>query len=247
MISSQLACGGESKSIGDALKADPKAEFEKSDAYKPSPKKRPPDGLPPPTDAEMKAWDRKDPEGEKHLYKFDKANMKKMVNYWNELDCFRQKMIEEGEKAFGVQPGSAEEEQWYQFKSVFIPFLQIWQQKLLANEPRIMEKSKMMGNFFEAHELVMNGYPKAYNEGDRTMIQTQDAYWAVVESKLIKYAKNIGAEWPAKPDLSDPKQKAAQDKFCEKAMNPPKQTAKKKIVGGGGGGSKKLDMGTRDF
>src|SRR5690606_99467 len=116
-----------------------------------SPKKRPPDGLPPPTDAELKAWDRKDPEGEKHLYKFDKANLKKMLNYWNELECFREKMKEEGEKAFGVEPGSPDEEKWYQFKQLFIPMVNTWQQRLFANEPRILEKSKLIGHFLEAH------------------------------------------------------------------------------------------------
>jgi len=242
----QVGCG-EHKSIEESLKADPKAEFEKSAEYKPTPKKRPPDGLPPPTDAELKAWDRKDPEGEKHLYKFDKANLKKMVNYWNELECFREKMIEEGEKAFGVEPGSPAEEQWYQFKSVFIPFMNIWQQKLFANEPRILEKSKLIGHFLEAHELVMNGYPKSYNESDRTLIQTQDAHWTIVENKIAKYVKSIDGEWPAKPDLTDPKQKDAHDKFCQKALNPPKQGPRKKTVGGGGGGKKQIDMGKPDF
>lgn len=240
----QVGCG-EHKSIEESLKADPKAEFEKSAEYKPTPKKRPPDGLPPPTDAELKAWDRKDPEGEKHLYKFDKANLKKMVNYWNELECFREKMIEEGEKAFGVEPGSPAEEQWYQFKSVFIPFMNIWQQKLFANEPRILEKSKLISHFLEAHEAVMHNYPDAYNNNDANAVAIVDTNWTITENKITKYLKNITDEPLPKPDLTDPKQKEAHDKFCEKALNPPKNTgkAKVKVVGGGGRGAKKLNMG----
>ncbi|MEZ4450082.1 MAG: hypothetical protein R3B09_11450 [Nannocystaceae bacterium] len=239
---------GEHKSISQSLQADADEEALKAANYKPSPKKRPPDGLPPPTDAELKAWDRKDPEGEKHLYKFDKANLKKMLGYWNELECFREKMMEEGEKAFGVEPGTPDEEKWYQFKQLFIPMVNAWQQRLFANEPRILEKSKLIGHFLEAHELVMNGYPKAYNDSDRTEIQKSDAHWTIVENKIVKYLKNIGGELPPKPDLNDPKQKEAHDKFCEKALNPPKNTGKAKVkVVGGGKKTKSLDMGQRDF
>ncbi|MCB9566342.1 MAG: hypothetical protein H6710_03855 [Myxococcales bacterium] len=235
---------GEHKSLEDSLKTNAEDEFEKSGAYKPNPKKRPPDGLPPPTDAELKAWDRKDPEGEKHLYKFDKQNLKKMLNYWNELECYRENMKQEGEKAFGIEPGSPEDEQWYQFKQVFIPKINAWQQRLFANEPRILEKSKLIGHFLEAHELIMHGYPKAYNDSDRTEIEKSDAHWIIIENKITKYLKNIGGELPPKPNLEDPKQKEAHDKFCEKALNPPKNTGKAKVkkVSGGGKKAKKLDM-----
>ena len=239
-------CGsGESKSLAEKLAEDPEKKILEDAGYQKKEIKRPPAGLPPPSDEEFKAWDRKDPEGEKHLYKFDKANLKKMLGYWGELECFREKMIEEGEKAFGVEPGSPAEEQWYQFKSVFIPFMNIWQQKLFANEPRILEKSKLIGHFLEAHEMVMNNYPKAFNSGDDNEIAQQDAYWSIIENKIVKYLKNISDEPLPKPDLSDPKQAEAHQKFCEKALNPPKNTgkAKVKVVGGGGRGTKKLNMG----
>ncbi len=234
---------GEHRSIEESLKTNPDEEFLKT--YKPNPKKRPPSGLPPPTEAELKAWDRKDPEGEKHLYKFDKKNMSRMLNYWRELECHREKMKEEGEKAFGTEPGSPVDEQWYQFKQVFIPQSNTWQQRLFANEPRILEKSKLIGHFLEGHELVMNGYPKAYNESDRTEIQKNDAHWTILENKITKYLKNIGGELPKKPDLDDPKQKAAHEKFCFKALHPPKNTgkAKKGRRTGGGRKAKKLNMG----
>jgi hypothetical protein len=49
--------------VADALKSDP---VEQPPNYTPNPKPRPED-LKPPTDAEFAAWNRKDPEGEKHL------------------------------------------------------------------------------------------------------------------------------------------------------------------------------------
>ena len=95
------ACGGgDGKSLAEKMAADPEAEALAKAGYTPKAKPRP-TGLPPPTDAEFKAWDRKDPEGEKHLYKFDKANLGKMLNYWKELDCFREKMKSEGDKVLG--------------------------------------------------------------------------------------------------------------------------------------------------
>lgn len=240
-----LGCGGDGKTLAEKLAEDPEKKLLEDAGYVKKEIKRPPAGLPPPSDEEFKAWDRKDPEGEKHLHKFDKANLKKMLNYWAELGCFREKMKEEGAKAKGAEPGSATEEQWYQFKQLFIPMVNAWQQRMFANEPRILEKSKLIGHFLEAHELVMHGYPDAFNNNDDNAIGQADAHWLIVENKIIKYLKNITEEPLPKPDLSDPKQKEEHDKFCLKALNPPKNTgkAKVKVVGGGGGGKKKLNMG----
>ncbi len=232
------ACGGgKSKTIEESLKTNAEDELLKD--YKPSPKKRP-NGLPPPTDAELAAWDRKDPEGEKHLYKHDKKNLKKLINYWQELECHRDEVKREGAKAFGVEPGSPEEEKWYQFKQIFIPKINAWQQRLLANEPRIMEKSKMIGHFFEAHELVMNGYPVAYNNGDKTELEKADLHWEVVQNKISKYIKNIadGEELP-KWDDSDPKELKKHEEFCEKALNPPKNKGQRRKAPSRGGGKRK--------
>ncbi len=243
------ACtGGDSKSLAEKMAADPREEALAKAGYKPNPKPRPQTGYEPPSDADFKAWDRKDPEGEKHLHKFDRANMKKLLNYWGELECFRDKMKEEGEKAAGAEPGSALEEQWHQFKQVFILMVNTWQQRLLANEPGIMEKSKLIGHFFEAHELVMHGYPTAYNENDTLAIQTADANWAIIDNKILKYLKSVSGEDLPKPDLTDPKVKEKHDKFCYAAMHPPKNTGKAKVkhVGGGSRGPKKLNMGSDD-
>lgn len=241
-----LACtGGESKSLAEKMAEDPEKKMLEEAGYKKKDIKRPPAGLPPPSDAEFKAWDRKDPEGEKHLYKYDKQNLTKLLGYWGELECFREKMMEEGKKGMGAEPGSAVEEQYYQFKQIFIPLVNTWQQRLFSNEPRILEKSKLIGHFLEAHELVMHGYPDAYNNNDENSVAQQDAHWLIIENKITKYLKNISDEPLPKADLTDPKQAEAHAKFCEKALNPPKNTgkAKVKVVGGGGRGSKKLNMG----
>ncbi len=236
---------GESKSLAEKMAEDPEKKLLEDAGYVKKEIKRPPAGLPPPTDAEVKAWDRKDPEGEKHLYKFDKANLKKMLGYWGELECFRDKMKEEGVKGMGAEPGSPTEEQWFQFKQQFIPMVNTWQQRLFANEPRILEKSKLISHFLEAHEAVMHNYPDAYNNNDANAVAIVDTNWTITENKITKYLKNITDEPLPKPDLTDPKQKEAHDKFCEKALNPPKNTgkAKVKVVGGGGRGAKKLNMG----
>ncbi|HEY8380049.1 MAG TPA: hypothetical protein VIK91_26345 [Nannocystis sp.] len=244
---SLAGCGGDGKSLADKLAEDPKQKMLEEAGYVKKEIKRPPTGLPPPTDEEFRAWDRKDPEGEKHLHKFDKANLKKMFGYWRELGCFREKMKEEGEKAKGAEPGSPTEEQWYQFKQVFIPMVNHWQQRLFANEPRILEKSKLIGHFLEAHELVMHGYPDAYNNNDDNAIAQADAHWVIVENKITKYLKNITDQPLPKWDLSDPKQKDEHDKFCLKALNPPKNTGKAKVKYiGGGGGKKRLNMADDD-
>jgi hypothetical protein len=221
-----FACsGGESKDIVSAMKkAD---EEEKTDSKKSDDDKEreiPSAELPEPTAEELAAWDRKDPEGEKHYYKFDKANAKKMQTYWKELRCLRDKMKEEGQKAFGAEPGGPEQQQWEQFKLAFIdPVVNNWQQRLFAAEGQdILVKSKYISNIIEAHELVMNGYPVAYNDGDEIEVKRQDALWTVVENKVIDYSNKIGA--PMKlPDLEDPKQKKKWDKFCKDVIFPKKK------------------------
>jgi hypothetical protein len=238
-------CGGDSKTLAEKLAEDPEKKMLEEAGYVKKEIKRPPTGLPPPTDEEFKAWDRKDPEGEKHLHKFDKANLKKMLNYFGELECFREEMKKEGAKGAGAEPGSPTEEQWYQFKKEFIPMVNAWQQRLFANEPRILEKSKLIGHFLEAHELVMHGYPDAYNNNDQNAVAQADAHWMIIENKITKYLKNITDDPLPKPDLNDPKQREAHEKFCRAALNPPKNTgkAKVKVVGGGGRKTKKLNMG----
>lgn len=217
-----VGCDDSQPSISDALATKAEDQFD----YKPNPKPRP-EGLAGPTEAEFKAWNRKDPEGEKHLYKWDKAHIKEMMNYWEQLECFREKVKEEGEKAFGAEPGSPTEEQWYQFKRMFVTHIDGWQKRLFAEQPRILEKSKFIGHFLEAHELVMNGYPKAYNEADKTELEKADAHWIVVQAKVKKYTKNLGEEFPER-DPDNPKDVEAHAKVCELAMTPPDRSGKVK-------------------
>lgn len=215
--------GGSKGGVADALKSE--APVTPPD-YKANPKPRP-DDLAPPTDAEFAAWNRKDPEGEKFLYKWDKANGQRMLEYWEQLQCFREQVKEAGEKAFGAEPGSPAEEQWFQFKRAYVVHVDGWQKRLFAEEPRVLEKSKFISNILEAHEHVMNNYPKAYNDGDKTEIEKVDAQWTIVEQKVKKYAKNIGLAWVER-DMSNPKDIEAHKKMCEKAIAEPDRTGKAK-------------------
>jgi hypothetical protein len=222
-----FACDG-GGGVDDAMK---KADEEPVVEKKPDDGKEreiPSSELPGPTKEELAAWDRKDPEGEKHLYKWDKANAKKMQTYWKELHCLRDKMKEEGQKAFGAEPGGAEQQQWEQFKLAFIdPIVDSWQQKLFAAEGQdILTKSKYISNIIEAHELVMNGYPVAFNDGDEIEIKRQDALWTVVENKVIDYSNKIGSPF-AMPDLTDEKEKKKWDKFCQEVIFPKPKKGKK--------------------
>ena len=81
-------------------------------------------------------------------------------------------MKEEGQKAFGAEPGSPKAEEWYQFKQAFIiPIVDSWQKRMFAEEgTRILEKSKFISNFLEAHELISREYPAAYNASDQTLL-----------------------------------------------------------------------------
>lgn len=216
-----IACGEPQPSIAEALATDANKKFEESENYKPNPKPRPSGFLPPPTDAEFAAWNRKDPEGEKHLYKWDKNNIDRMENYFEEIRCFRDEIKKNGQLAFGAEPQSPQDEQWYQFKRQFIPFIDRWQQRLFGQEPRILEKSKFIGHFLEAHELVMKQYPQAYNESDELQVKKADAHWIVVEDKVRRYMEGLNhkpIEW------NDPKK---HEEFCAEALKEPDEGPKK--------------------
>ena len=219
-----FGCDDSGPSIEEALAAQQEEQL--PEGYKPKPKERP-KGLEGPTEAEFKAWNRKDPEGEKHLYKWDKAHLSDMLGYWEELECFREKVREEGEKAFGAEPGSPTDEQWYQFKRGFVHHADGWQKRLFAEQPRILEKSKFIGNFLEAHELVMHGYPKAFNSADKTELEKADAHWIIIEAKIKKYVKNLGGEYPER-DPEDAKAMERHAAVCEEAMTPPDRSGKAK-------------------
>ena len=211
-----LAACDSGPSIQESL--DEKAQEEKFD-YKPNPKPRP-TGLEGPTEAELKAWDRKDPTGEKHLYKWDKDNLDRMLGYWEEIACFREKVKAEGEKAFGAEPGSPQEEAWFQFKRTYVAHVDGWQQRLFAKEPRVQEKSKFIGDFLAAHELVMTGYPRAYNDADRDALAENDLLYDRLILKIKKYVESLGGTYP-ELDPADEKAMARHAEVCEEALAPP--------------------------
>lgn len=229
LATSLVACDGGGESAAEALK---RADEEKAATKKPDDgekKEIPTADMPEPTAEELAAWDRKDPEGEKHLYKWDKANAKRMHGYWKELTCLREKMKKEGDAALGTEPGGPEQQQWENFKLAFIPHVNLWQKDFFADEgTEILSKSKFAGNMLEAHELVMNGYPTAYNDGDENEIKRQDALWTIVNNKVVDYSKKIGAPMDPPPDLEDPKQKEKWDKFCSEVLKPPDPKKKKR-------------------
>jgi hypothetical protein len=225
LLALALGCdkGEDKPSLQEALASRPEDQFVAK-----NPKPRPDDKYGNPSDTELKAWDRKDPEGEKHLYKWDKANLDRMMGHWEDLVCFKEKMKIEGQKAFGAEPGGAQAEEWYQFKQSFvIPILDSWQKRLFASEPRITEKTKFIGNFLEAHELVSREYPAAYNESDNTALEKADAHWMIVEAKIKKYVGNLGGKFP-EVDLDDAKSVARHAKHCEEALKPPDHSGKAK-------------------
>ncbi len=211
----------DSPSLKEALANKPE------DQIKGKAKPRPHDKYGKPSSAEFKAWDRKDPEGEKHLYKWDKANMDRMMGYWEDVTCFREKMQQEGQKAFGAEPGSPQGEEWFQFKRGFIQHIDGWQKRLFAAEPRINEKSKYIGHFLEAHELVMREIPAAYNESDKTALEKADAHWMIVAAKIKKYTNTLGGKFP-EVDIDNAKSIEAHAKHCAEALKPPDRSGKAK-------------------
>lgn len=218
------ACGEGGMSAAEALaKADADAAAAAAaPATPPDPNKERPTGkLPPPSEAEFEAWNRKDPEGEKHLYKWDKAHLKDMLGYWEDLTCFREKIKAEGEAAAAALPGSPEAEQFYQYKRAFKDHLDRWQQRLFAEQARVLESSKMVGDLLAAHELVLYHYPKAYNPRDEVSLKEADLQWARIELKLKKYVKSLGSELPQwSPD--DKRTWSKHERACEAALKPPK-------------------------
>ena len=143
----------------------------------------------PPTEAEFRAWDRKDPEGEKHLYKWDKDNLETMLGYVRHLECRRLAVIEAGE---AFEAGTSSESDWFDFKRDEVRSLDAWQKQVFADHPRIAEKSKLIGQLLELHELVLYELPKAFNAKDATARAKADAHWMVVIAKVEKYATRLG-------------------------------------------------------
>lgn len=181
------------------LLPEPEPEFDE-------PEPPPPRKYAPPTEAELRAWDRKDPEGEKHLYRWDEDNRALLDGYFTDLQCFRVEMVEAGEAY--VAGGADAEDVWFEFKRDTIMEIDRWQRDLFVSNPRITEKSKALGQILEMHEIVMINYPRAYNSGDPTEISKTEAHWMIVSSKADLYLTKVGGTMP-KPSAAECKARAA--------------------------------------
>lgn len=231
LLAFSLSACKQEPSAAEALQAIEKERQAKQAEPAKAPKKPLPSlKPPPPTAEELAAWDRKDPAGEMHLYKWDKRNLKRLRGYWGDLVCFRQEMVTRGDAFTATPDDGSGIAPWEQFKGGFIPFINRWQQRLFAIEPRILEKSKFISNFLEAHEVVMNRYPKAYNMRDKTEIQKANAFWTIVASKIVRYANKLGGKWD-NPDFSNPKIAKKWAKRCKKAMVEPSKTKRRRRRG----------------
>jgi hypothetical protein len=164
-----------------------------------------PDGpvttLGPPTEEEFRAWDRKDPEAEAELDAWDREHLDRMLRTFDELRCFHQAVLVAGERLL-ADPRN--EPQWHDFKRKSIPELDAWLKRFFADNPRILEKSRFVSHFLEAHELVSFTYIRAYNDGERAELDEHDAHWFVVESKVRKRAQALGGQLAASPVRCDP-------------------------------------------
>jgi hypothetical protein len=229
--------GGDSKTLAEKMAGDPEKEALEKAGYKANPKPRP-TGLPPPTDAEFAAWDRKDPEGERHLHKFDKANLKKLLNFWAELDCFREKMKSEGAKAVGVEPGQPGRRAVASIQADLHPDgqrLAAAHVRQRAADPREIQADRPLPRGPRAGDERLPGRLQQQRPaGDRHRRRPVD-HRREQDHQVPQEHHHGGAP---KEDLTDPKVKEKHDKFCMAALNPPKNTGKAKVKHVGGGGNR---------
>lgn len=162
----------------------------------------------PPNEAEFRAWNRKDPAGDKRMYTWDKANFDRLHDYFHDLECFRARMLASAEAARAAPPGSKPAKAWPKHRRTLIIELDRWQKQLFAQEPRILENSKMIGTLLEAHEVVMHAIPRAYDD-DPTAIEKTAAHWMIIQAKFDKYARTLG-ETPTR----------ASDAYCTAMAKP---------------------------
>lgn len=145
-----------------------------------------------PTKAEFRAWDRKDPEKENELYKWDALNFGRMEAYFHDLECFHASMVAAGEAGRGAAPGTNASKTWAEAKRELVVELDVWEKQLFAKDPRILERSKFVQRFLEAHEVVARELPTAYDDDDQRAIDEAEAHWMIVVAKTDKHARNLG-------------------------------------------------------
>lgn len=152
-----------------------------------------PRGLLAPTPEEFEAWDRKDPAAETALYEWDEEHLDPMLEHATDLQCFRHRMVAAGA---GLLDGSLPPSEWAESKREQVRALETWLTELLTDDPRIIERSKLVGNFLEAHELVLSAYPKAFDDGGGVALDKAEAHWMVVQAKMRKYVEKLGGRYP---------------------------------------------------
>ncbi|MEM6995020.1 MAG: hypothetical protein AAF721_31190 [Myxococcota bacterium] len=157
----------------------------------------PPTGLAPPSEAELRAWDRKDPAGEAHLYAWDRTNLDTMLGYFRDLECFYRATESAGD---AFLHGTSDESTWRSYKRDTVIAMNEWQQKVFADHPRMLEKSKLVGNLLEVHEIAMHSLIKAYNSRDDAELEKVAVQFTRVRGKVDKYVTKLGGTLPATDD-----------------------------------------------
>ena len=155
-----------------------------------------PEGLETPTDAEFRAWDRKDPAGDRLLHEWDRDHLDAMLAYARDLECFKLANAAAGEAYRGKSGAKTE---WYEYKREAVREMNRWQERMFADHPGIAATSKFVGHLLEMHELVIHAQLQAYNDDDRDALDKVELHWAIIVAKIDKYTDSLGGE-----PLSDP-------------------------------------------
>jgi hypothetical protein len=146
-----------------------------------------------PTQAELDAWERKNPENKHlHVYEWDALNFGRMQGYFHDLECFHSFMVAAGEAGRGAAPGTKAVKAWAAAKRKLLGELDAWLKQFFTNEPRILEHSKFVGRFLEAHEVITRALPAAYDAGDQLAIDEAEAQWMTVVARFDEYARAVG-------------------------------------------------------
>lgn len=146
-----------------------------------------------PTQAELDAWERKNPENTHlHVYEWDALNFGRMEGYFHDLECFHAFMVAAGEAGRGAAPGTKVAKAWADAKRQLMGELDAWLKQLFTNEPRILEHSKFVVRFLEAHEVITRVLPAAYDDGDQLAIDEAEAQWMTVVARFDEYARAVG-------------------------------------------------------
>lgn len=154
-----------------------------------------------PTEEELRAWDRRDPAEEAKLAAWDREHRESMLRMYDELRCFHQAVIVAGERRLGK---GSDESEWIAFRHDWSASTSEWLQRLFADNERILERSRFVGYFIEAHEIVSHSYVQAYEARDRAEVEKIGKHWLAVEAKVRRHAEAIGGALSAAPTRCRP-------------------------------------------